>query len=63
MGKFDAKFDEGIFFCYSSTIKAYKIYNHKTLIVKGSMHVIFNEPNPFDPKREKDVGVNVIFIG
>jgi len=27
------------------------------------MHVIFNEPNPFDPKREKDVGVDVIFIG
>jgi len=25
------------------------------------MHVIFNEPNPFDPKREKDVGVDVIF--
>jgi hypothetical protein len=57
MGKFDAKFNEGIFLGYSSIIKAYKIYNRKTLIVEESMYVIFNEPNPFDPKREKDVGV------
>jgi hypothetical protein len=38
-------------------------FSYQALRVEGSMHVIFNEPNPFDPKKEKDIGVNVIFIG
>ena len=43
--KFDTKSDEGIFLRYSTTSKAYRIFNKKTLIIEESMHVTFNESN------------------
>ena len=41
--KFDAKSDKGIFLEYSTNSKAYRIFNKRTLIVKESIHVTFNE--------------------
>ena len=46
IGKFDPKFDVGIFLGYSNASKAYTMYNKRTLIVEESMHVIFDESNP-----------------
>ena len=46
LGKFDPKFDVGIFIGYSNTIKAYRVYNKRTLVVKESMHVKFDDTNP-----------------
>lgn len=44
--KLDAKFNEGTFLGYSSTIKAYRVYNHRTSFVEESIHVAFDESLP-----------------
>lgn len=51
--KFNSKSDDNIFMGYSSTSKTYKLYNHKTITVEESMYVVFDEFNPFDPKKTK----------
>ncbi|XP_049414870.1 uncharacterized protein LOC125877656 [Solanum stenotomum] len=43
LGKFDARSDEGVFVGYSSTSKAYIVFNKRTLCVEENMHVIFDE--------------------
>ena len=57
LGKFDAKSDEGIFLGYSLHSKAYRVFNKRTLIVQESIHVSFDESNPFanNNKDEDDV--------
>ena len=45
LGKFDSKSDIGIFLGYSSSSKAYRVYNKRTLVVEESMHVNFDESN------------------
>ena len=40
--KFDYKADEGIFVGYSTTIKAYRVFNRRTLVVEEFMHVVFD---------------------
>lgn len=47
LGKFDEKSDEGIFLSYSISSKAYRIYNKITLASEESMHVSFDESNPY----------------
>lgn len=46
LGKFNAKSDEGIFLGYSSSSKAYRVYNHGTYSVEESIHVSFDESFP-----------------
>lgn len=41
--KFDPRSDDGVFVGYSSTIKAYKIYNKRTQCVEKSIHVMFDD--------------------
>ena len=43
MKKFDAKSDEAIFLGYSTSSKAYRVFNKKTLTIEESIHVTFNE--------------------
>lgn len=43
LGKFDARSDEGAFMGYSSTSKAYRVLNKRTLCVEESVHVKFDE--------------------
>ena len=43
--KFDLKSDEAVFLGYSSSIKAYRVYNKRTLVVEESILVNFNENN------------------
>jgi Integrase core domain. len=47
--KFDAKSDEGVFLGYALNSKAYRVFNKKTLVVQESLHVTFDETNPFVP--------------
>jgi hypothetical protein len=47
----NSKFDEDIFLDYSSTRKAYGVYNHNNMIVKESLHVVFDESNLFYPEK------------
>ena len=49
--KFDCKADEGVFLGYSTRSKAYRVYNKRTKIVEESMHVTFDETNPFKPRK------------
>lgn len=46
LSKFDEKSDEGIFLGYCLSSKAYIVYNKRTLVIKESMHVSFDESNP-----------------
>ena len=43
MGKFDSRSDEGIFLGYSSTSKAYRVYNKRTKKVMETMNVVIDE--------------------
>ena len=45
LGKFDSKSDIGIFLGYSSSSKAYRVYNKRTLVIEESIHVNFDEFN------------------
>ena len=48
LGKFDAKFDKGIFLGYSLNSHAYRVFNKKLMIVEESIHVIFYETNDYE---------------
>ena len=43
MGKFDSRSDEGIFLGYSSTSKAYRVYNKRTMKVMETVNVVIDE--------------------
>ena len=43
MGKFDTQSNEGIFLGYSSTSKAYQVYNKRTMKVMETVNFIINE--------------------
>ena len=43
MGKFDSQSDEGIFLGYSSTSKAYRVYNKRTKKVMETVNVVIDE--------------------
>ena len=43
--KFNARSDEGIFLGYSTTSKAYRVFNKKILVVEKLIHVTFDESN------------------
>ncbi|KAL5581372.1 hypothetical protein UlMin_013814 [Ulmus minor] len=51
LGKFDSKSDVGIFLGYSSSSKSYRVYNRRTLVVEESMHIVFDESNPFSSEK------------
>lgn len=41
LGKFDAKYGEGIFLGYSSSSKAYKVFNNRMYVDEESVHVAY----------------------
>ena len=43
MGKFDTNSDEGIFLGYSSSSKAYRVFNKTTSKVMETMNVVIDE--------------------
>ena len=45
ISKMDAKSDETIFISYELNLKAYRVFNKTSLIVKESLHVVFEETN------------------
>ena len=54
LGKFDAKSTEGIFMGYSSHSRAYVVYNKTDKCLQESIHVSFDETNPFAKKAHDD---------
>ena len=53
MGKFDFRSDEGIFLGYSSTSKAYRVYNKRTMKVMETVNVVIDESS--DSSSEKGI--------
>ena len=53
--KFDAKSDEAIFLDYSSSSKAFRLFNKRTLVVKESIHIIFYETNDLSSKKNEGI--------
>ena len=51
LGKFDSKSDVEIFLSYSTTSKAYKVFNKRTLVVEELMHELFDESNAFSNEK------------
>ena len=43
LANFDPKSDEGIFLGYSTSSKAYRVFNKRTLVVEETIHVVFDE--------------------
>lgn len=43
LGKFDPRSDKEVFVGYSSTSKAYRIYNKKRQYMEESIHIVFDE--------------------
>ena len=61
LGKFDAKSNVGILLGYSSSSKAYRVFNKKTMVVEESVHLVFDESNESLERREivnDDVGLD-----
>ena len=52
--KFDAKSDEVIFLGYSSSSKAFRVFNKRTLVVEESIHVVFDETNDLPSRKNED---------
>ena len=50
--KFNAKSDVGIFFGYSTSSKAFRVFNKRTMVVEEFIHVIFYESNNSLQERE-----------
>ncbi|GKB82837.1 putative ribonuclease H-like domain-containing protein [Tanacetum coccineum] len=46
LGKFDDKADEGFFVGYSLNIKAFRVFNSRTMIVEENLHIRFSENTP-----------------
>nr|GEV90369.1 hypothetical protein [Tanacetum cinerariifolium] len=46
LGKFDGKVDEGFFIGYSLNNKAFRVFNSRTWIVEGNLHIRFSENTP-----------------
>ena len=50
--KFNTKADEGIFLGYSTTSKAYRIFNRRSLIVEESIYVVLDESMTQNSKKK-----------
>ncbi|GJV40117.1 retrovirus-related pol polyprotein from transposon TNT 1-94 [Tanacetum coccineum] len=46
LGKFDGKYDEGYLLGYSTTSKAFRVYNKRTKRVEENLHINFLEDQP-----------------
>ena len=53
VGKFDSRSDECIFLGYSSTSKAYQVYNKRTMKVMETVNVVIDES--LDSSLEKGI--------
>ena len=54
LGKFDPKSDEGVFVGYSSSSKAYRIFNKQTQCIEENIHVVFDEDGSLKNNESND---------
>ena len=58
LGKFDEKFNEDIFLEYSSNKKACWVYNRRTMVLKESIHIVFDESNIYSSSKDCGDDIN-----
>ena len=46
LSQFNTMVDAGLFLGYSSTSKAYRVFNKNSLKIEEFVHVVFDEYNP-----------------
>ena len=51
LDRFNVKSDEAIFLRYSSTNRAYRVFNKRILVMEESIHVIFDEFNNLQSRK------------
>ena len=51
VGEFDFQSDEGIFLGYSSTSKAYRVYNKRTMKVMETVNVVIDKSSDFGSEK------------
>ncbi|KAH0658141.1 hypothetical protein KY285_026676 [Solanum tuberosum] len=54
LGKFDPRSDECVFVGYSSSSKAYMVFNKRTMCIEESVHVVFDESGDLKSLEMKD---------
>src|SRR5581483_8045317 len=54
LGKFDEKSDEGIFLGYSTSSKAFRVFNKRRQTIEESIHVRFDETGPAYPHSHQE---------
>ena len=52
---FNTKSDETIFLSYSSSNKAFRVFNKRTLVVEESIHIVFDETNDLPSRKSEDI--------
>ena len=57
---FEPKSDEGIFLGYSDRSKAYRVFNHRTLSIMESAHVVIDESNQIGRSLQDDDEAEII---
>ena len=54
VGKFGSRSDEGIFLRYSSTSKAYRVYNKRTMKVMETVNVVIDGSSNFGSEKVRN---------
>ena len=54
------RLDESIFLGYTTTSKAYRFFNKRSLVVEESIHVIFDESNDYHIEKTIDEEENLL---
>ena len=60
LDKFEAKSDEAIFLGYSTSSKAFRLFNKRSLVMEESIYVIFHKTNDLPSKKREgadDTGI------
>ena len=60
--KLDPRSDEGAFVGYSSSSKAYRVFNKRTQCIEESIHIVFDEVGSLksDASNDEDVLIKLI---
>ena len=60
LSKFDLKSDEGIFLGYSTSSKAFRVFNKRTLVIEETIHVVFEESRDLNDHHREEEEKNIL---
>ena len=59
LGKFNTKSNEAIFLGYSTSSKAFRVFNKRSLVVEEFIHVVLGETNDLPSKKRESAMMQV----